>query len=555
VVDILKSFYLADWYVDTATNRLCRADIEVKLESKVMAVLHYLAQHKGELVTREALEQAIWSNSVVGYDALTSCIAKLRKVLEDDPRQPRYIETISKKGYRLIGEISSTAPKAKTSAVPTTDGFAWRTLGWGTGASLLLLGLILITVLYLLVINGDKALETQARNLPSIVVLPFANLSDESEHDYFSDGITVDITTALSKLSGLFVISPSSASGYRETPVNIKQVAGSLGVRYVVEGSVRRTGDRLRVNIHLVDANSDIYLWSEKYDRELQNVFAVQDDITTNIINALSVKLTEEEKRRTARRYTSSIASYDDFLRGQALYINHTERDNHQARDYYQQAIDRDEAFARAYSSLALTYVAEHRYGWSQSSPLQLDRALTLAEKGVALDRELPQSYWVLGYVHLFRREYREAAAAANRAIELNPNFADSYITLAVCKMYFGAAEESLHLVRKAMLLNPKYPAAYVSVLGQIYFFMGKYELAESALREAVARNMHLRTPHVFLIVALSKLNQLDEANWAAEQFKTIAPDFNHNKVAGMLPLQDTDIVEDMKKHLQRVGL
>lgn len=555
MVDVLKSFYLADWYVDTGTNRLCRGEAQVKLESKVMSVLQYLAQHKGELVTREALEQAIWSDTVVGYDALTSCIAKLRKVLEDDPRQPRYIETISKKGYRLIGEVSSTAPCSKNADMSTTGILSRRIPGWGIAASLLVVGLIFAGVLKLLPANVDKVFERRAGSRPSIVVLPFANISDEPGHDYYSEGITVDITTALSKLSGLFVISPSSASGYRESSADIKQVAGTLGVRYVVEGSVRRAGDRLRVNVHLVDAERDVYLWSEKYDRQLQNVFAVQDDITTNIVNALSVKLTAEEKRRTAQRYTISIAAYDDFLRGQALYFQHSERDNRLARDYYQQAIVRDEAFARAYSSLALTFVAEHRYGWGQSSPLQLDRALMLAEKGVSLDSELPQAYWVLGYVHLFRREYHAAAEAANHAIELNPNFADSYITLAVSKMHFGAAEDALQLVRKAMLLNPRYPAAYASVLGQIYFFIGRYEQAVPALEEALKRNISLRTPHIFLIVALSKLDQPDEASWFAEQLKTIAPDFSPNNVDEMFPLQDPEIMQDMKKHLQHAGL
>lgn len=555
MVDGFKTFYLADWYVDTGANRLRRGDTEVKLESKVMAVLHCLAQNSGELVTREALEQAIWGKTVVGYDALTGCIAKLRKVLEDDPRRPRYIETISKKGYRLIGDISQGSARPETDAASRTVGLSGRELWWAVVAGLLVLGLILAGAAGRLMNEEKTVVATHTRDRPSIVVLPFTNIGDSPGQDYFSDGITADITTALSKLSGLFVISQSSANGWRETPVDSGQVAGSLGVQYVLEGSVRRTQDRLRVNVHLIDTDSDIYLWSEKYDRELRNLFDVQDDITKNVVNTLSVKLTEEEKQRTARRFTASIAAYDDFLRGQALYIHHNREDNQLARDYFQQAIDRDTAFARAYSAMALTFVLEHRYGWKQPAPALLDQALKLAKKGVSLDNELPQSYWVLGYTHLFRQEYREAAEAAGRAVELDPNYADSYLTLAVCKMHLEAPGEALQLVRKAMLLNPKYPAAYASILGQAYFFMGEYERSVPALREAIERNVNLLTPQVFLIVALSKLDRPDEAAWAAEQLETVAPEFSPDSIAGMLPVQDADIIAEMQQHLRHAGL
>ncbi len=557
-------FYVADWYVETDSNRLRRGDTEVKLESKVMAVLQYLAQRQGELVTRVELEQAIWRNTVVGYDALTRCIAKLRKVLGDDPRNPRYIETVSKKGYRLIAQVSGGDHHADTRAEPHTDPGTARdpiaprltrhTL-WVIALGIVALGLVLIGVLRLMETDERTVLQPRTMEPPSIVVLPFANLSDDPSQRYFSDGVTADITTALSKLSGLFVISQSSAVGYRATPLDIKEVAGSLGVRYILEGSVRRTGDRLRVNVHLIDADSDVYLWSERYDRELRDVFDVQDDITSHIIDALSVKLTEEERRRTARRYTASLEAYDDFLRGQALYFHHDRADNRLARHHYQQAIDRDETFARAYSAMALTYVAEYRYGWGNTPYDQLERALQLAGKGVALDKELPQAYWVLGYVHLFRQEYHKAAEAARRAVELDPSFADSYLTLAVCNVHFGKPEEALPLVRKAMLLNPRYPAAYASILGQAYFFMGEYDQAVRALREAVDRNINLLTPQVFLIVALSKLERMDEAGWAAEQLQTVAPDFSADRIAEMLVIRDAGTIEEMKTHLRRVGL
>lgn len=565
-------FYLADWYVDSAANRLRHGDTEVKLESKVMAVLRYLALHPNEPVSRDVLEQAVWGKTVVGYDALTRCIAQLRKALGDDTREPRYIETISKKGYRLIAPVSRQdpnncqQPSANTTAKPDTPSRhaspTQKRIGI-TGLGVLLLVLILMSVFRTWTIDDHSQLNTRSDTAPaartlkqtSIVLLPFANVGDDPEQRYFSDGMTADITTALSKLSGLLVISQSYAMGYPGQPTDIKQVAESLGVRYVLTGSVRRTDNRIRVNVNLIDSDSDIILWSEKYDRELRLVFDVQDDITGNILEALAIKLTEEERRRTARRYTASINAYDDFLRGQAHYVRHTPVDNRQARDYFQQAIDRDASFARAWSAMALTYVAEHRYAWGKRSTQQLDRALQLATRGKSLDPELPQAFWVLGYVHLFRREYQQAAAAASRAVMLDPNYADSYLTLAICRIHEGAPDAAVSLVRKAMLLNPEYPAAYASILGQSHFFTGQYRQAVTVLREAIDRNNNLLTAHVFLIAALSKQRQMDEAIWAAEQLKGLSADFSADQVAEMLAVDDADTVEEIKLQLRRAGL
>ena len=552
-------FVVGDWQVDAGANRLRREDVEVKLESKVVAVLSYLAEHHGELVTREALERGVWGRTVVGYDAVTGSIAKLRKVLGDNPRDPRYIETISKKGYRLIAPVSSAAHRADAEASPQPSNTprTRRVLtrfpsSRAVVASVLVLGLVVAGALRVLLTDGDAA---PAADRASIVVLPFTNLGGDPRQTYFSDGVTADITTALSKLSGLFVISPSSAMDLRNRRRDSKQIAASLGVRYVLDGNVRRTGDRLRVNANLIDASQDVYLWSEKYDRKVGDVFEVQDDITTNIVHALSIQLTEAERRHTARKYTTRVDAYDDFLRGQSLYFRHNPEDNRLARDYYQQAIDRDPSFARAYSAMALTYVAEHRYGWGRSATGQVDRALQLATRGVALDAELPQAHWVLGYVHVFRKEYGQAAAAAGRAVQLDPNFADSYITLAVCQLHFGKPEEALRLIRKAMLLNPESPVAYSSILAQAHYFMGHYDRAVAVLREALDRNATLPTMHVFLIAALSELNRMDEAMWAAEQFRVIAPQFTVDSVTEMLAVQDTRAVEAIKGNLRRAGL
>ncbi len=551
-----KSFYVADWWVDVAANRLRRDDAEVRLEGKVMAVLAYLAEHAGEAVDRETLEQVAWGHTVIGYDALTSCIAKLRKALQDDPREPRFIETIPKKGYRLIAGV--TRGTAQGAYTPLADVARPRLAGrrlWLAGVGLLLVAGVGIA---LNVWRGGAQRQPPVATdaTPTIVVFPFATLGDaRADYRYFSEGITADITTALSRLSGLLVISHASASQWQGEGADATRAAGALGARYVLNGDVRRTPERVRVNVRLIDAHRNVYLWSEKYDRQLRDIFALQDDISAKVAAALSVTLTAEEKKRTAHRYTTSLEAYDDFQRAQAFYFRHTREDNSLAREHYQLAIDRDPGFARAYSAMALTHVADHRYGWVRAPAQTLDRALVLARKGIALNRESPRAYWVLGYVHLFRREYRQAADAADKAIALEPSYADSYVTLAVSKMHFGQAREALRLLRKAMLLNPHYPAAYASVQGQAYFVVGDYEAAVAILRKAIERNIQLRSPHVFLISALSKLDRLDEARWSADQLLAVAPDFSSERVADMVTFRDAAVLQDLRTQLRRVGL
>lgn len=546
------SFYLGDWHVSPVTNELSKDGNTIKIEAKVMDVLLFLSEHPDQLITREQLEQAVWKNTVVGYDALTGCIAKLRKTLGDSTQQPAYIETIPKKGYRLIATIKTD----------TTNGIQFTSPRPSSKISLTTLVIYLVLIISGIYALSSSTTKEQTENfpatiadMPSIVVLPFKNIGSDSGKDYFSTGMTADITTALSKLSGLMVIAPASVQNVLSNNENYNHIANSLGVRYVLEGSVRHDDKYLRINISLIDASSNIYLWSEKYDRQLNSLFDVQDEITAQIINKLSIKLTQQEQRRTALRYTSNFEAYDDFLKARALYAHHTQEDNILARELYQQAILRDEKFARAYSSLALTYIAEHRYGWNTTSEDLLEKALQIATQGVALNNELPQAYWTLAYVYLFRHEYELAANAARHSIELEPNYADSYISLAVSKMHSGSAEEALNLVKKAMLLNPKFPAAYSSVLGQIYYFMGKYELAEAALNEAIERNNNLLTPHIFLTVVLLELNRTEEASWSATQIKTINTEFNLEKIDELLPLFNEEAIRKIKLYLQESGL
>lgn len=551
-----ERFYIRDWLVDRPSNRILREEQEVRLESKAMEVLVYLAQNQGSPVSREQIEDAVWGKTIVSYDALTTCIAKLRKDLGDDARHPEYIETISKKGYRLIAPVVTEVPGDNRESAYPDDNLSGSAKN---NTSIIVIAIVsLLIAAELVTLFSGRSLDEDAvinENIsrPTIAVLPIVSLENDPKQKYFSEGITVDITTALSKVSGLFVISRSSADRYLNS--DIRDAARSLGARYILEGTVRRTNKRIRLNVHLTDASRNVHLWSEKYDRELGEVFEVQDEITASIVRTLSVKLTEAEQRRIASRVTSSIEAYDDYLRGRAYYGQRTQEANLLARKYFQQALDRDPLFAHVYSAMSITYAAEHRYGWEERGPEQLQQALRLAKKGVELGQDIPQAYWALGYVYLFLRDYEKAASAAGQAIELDPSYADSYMTLALCKISLGEPQRAMQLIRKAMLLNPEYPAPYASVLGQAHFYMEQYEHALPVLQEAIDRNINLLTPHVYLIATLKELDRPDDARWAAQQLKTTAPWFTVEILPDLLPVQNESIISSIKGHLLETGV
>ena len=550
------NFHVADWYVDVDSNRIQSGQQDIKLESRVMTLLVYLAENQGSVVSREQLEADVWSGRVISYDALTSCITRLRKVLGDDSRKPVYIETVPKKGYRLIAPVSwnntdKTAEEnqqhretGRKRPVPVTNIIV---------AALLLL----VAVAAIVIIPSQTTVTDEPTVLseaPSIIVLPFDNLSNDAGQEYFSDGITADLIIALSKLSGLRVIAAQSMLVESGESDDRKFESQQLA-RYLLSGSVQRAANKLRVNVMLIDNDTHHQIWAESYDREITAVFEVQDEITARIVSTLEIKLTEEEKSRVAHRYTNSIEAYDHFLRAQALYTQHTNNENLLARDHLRQAIQLDPNFARAYSTLALTYVDEYRYKWSTGTENPLLQTLKLAEKAVTIDNSLPQAYWSLAYAQLHLHRYEQAIASINESFKVSPSYADGYAILALIHIYRGDADQGMNMIRQAMRLNPDYPAQYISVLGQAYYYQGDFENAAAVFRDAVDKNFSLLTAHIMLTATLSQLGLQDEASWSAGQLRTISPGFIMTDVARIFPVKNEEKLQAIFEQLRLAGL
>jgi adenylate cyclase len=321
---------------------------------------------------------------------------------------------------------------------------------------------------------------------PSIVVLPFVNLSGDPAQEYFSDGITEDITADLSNLSGFFVIARNSAFTYKGKAVKVQEVSQEMGVRYVLEGSVRKAGEQVRVTAQLIDGPSGGHVWSERYDRPLKDIFAVQDEIVQQLVSTLRVEVQEAELERVQRIPTTNLTAYDSLLRGQEHYRHLTKEENAQARPLFEQAIALDPRYALAYAFLSFTYWRDS--GWSPD-PQNRERALALAQQAVTLDDTLPAAHFALGFAHQLNNQYELAIAEMERVIALAPNFAEGYAGLGSVLNAAGRPAEAIGWIEKATRLHPRYPFWFAFQLGLAYRLTGRYAEAIAAQQQAVLRN------------------------------------------------------------------
>ena len=369
--------------------------------------------------------------------------------------------------------------------------------------------------------TGAKA--TGKSRKPSIAVLPFANLSRDPSQDYFSDGVTEDLITGLSKISGLFVIARNSVFTYKGKPVKVRDVGRDLGVRYVVEGGVQRAGNRVRITAQLVDAGTGYHIWAERYDREVGDIFALQDEVTRQIIRAMSVKLTEAEQARIGQMPTGVVEAYDLVLHANEERKRTTRDSNAEARRLFVKAIDLDPAYAVAYVGLGWAHLQSWQFLWSTDRQT-LARAKELADRAIALDRTLANAYHLLGQVYLWEKEHERALAQIERAIELAPNDADGFETLAEIHNWSGTPEQAIRNIRHAMRLNPRYPYFYLWTLGHAYYLVQRRQEALDVFGKLIVENPNFVPAHAYRAVILSELGRVDEAQKAWNKAGDLSP-------------------------------
>jgi adenylate cyclase len=389
----------------------------------------------------------------------------------------------------------------------------------------------------------------------SIAVLPFANMSGDAEQDYFADGISEDIITALSKLSQLFVIARNSSFTFKGKNVHVQEVGAKLGVRHVLEGSVRKSGNRVRITAQLIDATSGGHLWAERFDRDLTDIFAVQDDVTQQIVGALAVNLAEGDRQRLAPEQTRNPEAYDCFLRGRELWHRLTKETNIAARDLLQRATELDPNFASPHAFLALTHGLDYLNQWGASPPGSIERAEQAAKRAVALDDSDPWAHWALGLVYLYTRRLDGAISESQRAIILNPNFSEAQVSFGEILYYSGRSEEALQCFERGAVLNPYFPDVLLHFRALASFQLGRYEDAVELLKQRLARNPITDVSRSLLAACYGHLGRLDEARAAWAELLRVNPDFSLEYRRKVLPYKYPADFEVIVEGLRKAGI
>jgi adenylate cyclase len=393
---------------------------------------------------------------------------------------------------------------------------------------------------------------------PSIAVLAFNNMSGDPEQEYFSDGISEDIITDLSKLSELNVIARNSSFTYKGKPVDVKRVGRELGVRYVLEGSVRKAGNRVRVTGQLIDAESGAHIWADCFDRDLTDIFAVQDELTQEIISALKIKLSEGEKALLVAGGTKNVDAHDLLLRGRELMFG-SKRDRdifEQFMSCFRRAIELDPKYASAYAGLGMGYALDYQNHWSDAPEKSLDQAQRLVDEAIAKDDKDAFARFVAAVVATWKKDYERWAREADKALALNPNYALALLTRGNVHIYTGEPAKAMPYIERAMRLDPDLRnGQYVHFLGTAYFVAGENETAATCFKDRITINPTTDLSRAFLASALGHLGRVDEARRVWGDLKEINPRYSYANHIGRLPFKNPADADKFTDGLRKAGL
>lgn len=551
-------FFIGEWQVVPAEGVLLSGDNVIHLEPKVMEVLVYFAMRSGQVISREELERDVWHGAIVGYDAITVTVIKLRKALQDNAKKPRFIATIPKRGYQFIAEISKSNNGDNRNSASSADTFSDDKSQNKNPNSVKLIALLffsaaVLTGLISLVIT--LPLKSSHVAAPTIIVMPFENLSEDVEHGDFVDGMTEDLITDLSRLSDLLVMSSNTSYGYKGRHVSPQEVRAELDVDYILKGNIQRSNEAIRINVQLIDTKTGFNTWAERYDKKVAGVFSIQSEVTKSIVKALSINITNKESQQLAQKATMNLDAYDLFQEGQRLSKISTKETHIQAREVFRKSIELDPIYGRAYGSIAYTLAFDFLRGWSDNPVETLERALTLAEQAVALNDSVPQTYWALGYVYLMRKEFDKAKNAVSQAIKIAPNYADGYGLLALISNNLGESEKAIEYVTKGMQINPYYTWDYPYNLGRANYMLGNYDAAIISLEQAQERNENAMPIKMFLATSYVKAGRLDDAEWIVEQMKILNPVSSLSHLNRSIPIVNSKLKMEFLADLRKAGL
>ena len=485
-----------DFALDTERRELRRGETPVAVEPKVFDLLVYVVENRQRVVSRDDLIAQVWDGRIVSESALARCINGARSAIGDSGEVQRLIKTLPRKGLRFVGVLREDQQPSG---------------------------------------NADAGVRPEKTTIPlpppdrpSIAVLPFENLSGDKTQDYFCDGISEDIITELSRFSELLVIARNSSFQYKGKAIDVRQVGRDLGVRYVLQGSIRREGERVRVSAQLADTVTGAHRWAERYDRQIKDVFAVQDEVARTIVAILAAHVNRAEIERTINKAPETWQAYDYYLRAAdrhaAFWLSFGASDLYETRRLLEQSLAIDPNYARAYARLAWTHVGAwvNALDADYHNPASLDRAYHMARKALQLDPNLPEAHAMLGQVLGRRREHEAAIAAFERAMALNPNFTDW--RFAEVLVYGGHSARAIEIAERHMRLDPFYAPLAPLWLGAAHYMLKRYAHALPPLRETASRAPDSRGAHVWLVATHAQLGNIEEARAEAAEVLRIEP-------------------------------
>jgi TolB-like protein len=481
------------WVLDIDRRELRRGESLVPVQPQVFDLLVYLIENRDRVVTKDDLLKAVWNGRIVSESTLISRINAARRAIGDDGDQQRLIRTIARKGVRFVGVVEKR--QAVASSLPVE------------------------------MAPDHSATRAAPIDRPSIAVLPFTNMSNDVEQDFFADGITEDLVTALSRIRQFFVIARNATLRYKSEPTDIREIAATLGVRYVVEGSVRRDGGWVRISSQLLDAATGNHVWAERFDRKLDDIFAIQDEIASGIAGQIEPELGRAEYERTKATPPENLGAWELFHRGMALIARRTRDSNAEARRLLERSLALDPGFAPAHAAIAWSQAEDLFFCYGAHEPNEI---LDRARRAVMLDDRDALSHLALAWALTFSRRPDSAIDAANRAIALNPSFAHAYAILGRILIHSGRCEEGIRKVEWALRLSPFAPSArqYLNILSVGYLYLGDDTKAVELAREAV-QSFDTWAPHMIITSALGHLGDHAGAEQEIRETRKHRPDFS----------------------------
>jgi TolB-like protein/Tfp pilus assembly protein PilF len=495
----------------------CGAD-QVSVEPQVFDLLHYLLKNRERVVSKDDLIADVWNGRIVSESTLSSRVAATRQAVGDRGEEQRLVRTIARKGFRFIGEVLEDNEAGSESAPAQIAQTKHATHQ-----------------------NQFSASMPQIPDKPSIAVLPFANMSGDSEQEYFVDGIAEDLITALSQFRWFFVIARGSSFTYKKRSIDIKQIGRELGVRYILEGSVRKAANRLRITGQLTDTSTGVNLWADRFDGEIEDIFDLQDRITANVAGAIAPKLEQAEIERAKQKPTDSLDSYDYYLRGMAGLHLWAKEANAEALQMFYKAIEIDPNFAAAYGMAARCYSQRKFSGWMTDAAHETSEAERLARRAAELGRDIPVALCTAGLALAgVVGELDEGADLIGRALQLNPNLAWAWQFNGWVKVLCGEPDAAIESLDRAMRLSPQDPHIFNmrAVTASAHFFAGRFSEAAAWAEKAIRDRPSYPFANIIYPASKALLGEMEDARAATARLRKLDPTLRISSLRELYPLR-----------------